>query len=251
VTVYDRHDRGGGLLIYGIPGFKLEKDVVERRTQRLDRRRREVQAELRCRQGRSRWRAARQARCVLIATGRLQGARSRCRAGRSNGVLKALDLSDRLQPQVGLGDDVPEFDERRAQRRRQARRRHRRRRHGDGLRAHGRAPGREIVTCLYRRDRANMPGSQREVPNAEEEGVVFEWLAAPKSSVRRGQEAGVAPAACARRAGRERAPIAGRRPGSEFDLPGDLMIAGARASILRTCRRVRIPAGGENHAGAR
>eukprot|EP01035_Chromulina_nebulosa_P028835 gene28835-38125_t len=35
VTVYDRHDRAGGLLIYGIPGFKLEKDVVERRTQRL------------------------------------------------------------------------------------------------------------------------------------------------------------------------------------------------------------------------
>jgi glutamate synthase (NADPH/NADH) small chain len=35
VTVYDRHDRAGGLLIYGIPGFKLEKDVVERRTGRL------------------------------------------------------------------------------------------------------------------------------------------------------------------------------------------------------------------------
>src|SRR3990167_6348182 len=35
VTVYDRHDRPGGLLIYGIPGFKLEKDVVERRTKRL------------------------------------------------------------------------------------------------------------------------------------------------------------------------------------------------------------------------
>src|SRR6185295_11405413 len=35
VTVYDRHDRAGGLLIYGIPGFKLEKEVVERRTRRL------------------------------------------------------------------------------------------------------------------------------------------------------------------------------------------------------------------------
>ena len=31
VTVYDRHDRAGGLLIYGIPGFKLDKEVVERR----------------------------------------------------------------------------------------------------------------------------------------------------------------------------------------------------------------------------
>ena len=41
--------------------------------------------------------------------------------------------------------------------------------------------GATSVTCLYRRDRANMPGSAtREVANAEEEGVVFEWLAAPK-----------------------------------------------------------------------
>jgi glutamate synthase (NADPH/NADH) small chain len=35
VTVYDRYDRAGGLLTYGIPGFKLEKDVVMRRVQRL------------------------------------------------------------------------------------------------------------------------------------------------------------------------------------------------------------------------
>ncbi len=39
--------------------------------------------------------------------------------------------------------------------------------------------GAESVKCLYRRDRANMPGSQREVQNAEEEGVEFVWLAAP------------------------------------------------------------------------
>ena len=37
------------------------------------------------------------------------------------------------------------------------------------------------VTCLYRRDRANMPGSQREVANAEEEGVEFAWLTTPKA----------------------------------------------------------------------
>ncbi|MDG2406152.1 MAG: FAD-dependent oxidoreductase, partial [Paracoccaceae bacterium] len=43
--------------------------------------------------------------------------------------------------------------------------------------------GASSVKCLYRRDRANMPGSQREVQNAEEEGVVFEWLAAPKGFV--------------------------------------------------------------------
>ena len=40
--------------------------------------------------------------------------------------------------------------------------------------------GAKSVKCMYRRDRANMPGSQREVNNAEEEGVVFEWLTTPQ-----------------------------------------------------------------------
>ena len=39
------------------------------------------------------------------------------------------------------------------------------------------------VKCLYRRDKANMPGSQREVQNAEEEGVDFVWLTAPRGFV--------------------------------------------------------------------
>src|SRR5690606_37445708 len=43
--------------------------------------------------------------------------------------------------------------------------------------------GAKKVTCLYRRDRANMPGSMREVKNAEEEGVEFMWLSAPKAFV--------------------------------------------------------------------
>ena len=36
VTIYDRYDRSGGLLIYGIPNFKLEKHVVTRRTELLE-----------------------------------------------------------------------------------------------------------------------------------------------------------------------------------------------------------------------
>src|SRR6476661_7866537 len=40
--------------------------------------------------------------------------------------------------------------------------------------------GARSVKCLYRRDRANMPGSQREVKHAEEEGVEFVWLSAPQ-----------------------------------------------------------------------
>ena len=39
--------------------------------------------------------------------------------------------------------------------------------------------GATSVKCLYRRDKSNMPGSQREVQNAEEEGVEFIWLSSP------------------------------------------------------------------------
>jgi len=41
--------------------------------------------------------------------------------------------------------------------------------------------GARSVKCLYRRDKANMPGSMREVKNAEEEGVEFVWLSAPEA----------------------------------------------------------------------
>ena len=41
--------------------------------------------------------------------------------------------------------------------------------------------GARSVKCLYRRDRQNMPGSQREVAHAEEEGVEFVWLSAPEA----------------------------------------------------------------------
>jgi glutamate synthase (NADPH/NADH) small chain len=41
--------------------------------------------------------------------------------------------------------------------------------------------GAKSVKCLYRRDRENMPGSQREVANAVEEGVEFLWQSAPEA----------------------------------------------------------------------
>ena len=40
-----------------------------------------------------------------------------------------------------------------------------------------------LLKCLYRRDKKNMPGSAREVRNAEEEGVQFVWLSSPKKFV--------------------------------------------------------------------
>ena len=178
VTVYDRHDRMGGLLLYGIPGFKLEKSVVERRTQLL------AQAGIRLRTGVAvgetlpfaELRAGHDA--VLIATGVYKGRELGIKGDRLTGVHAALDYLI-AQNKVGLGDAVPAFE--------------------DGtLDARGKdvvvigggdtamdcvrtavRQGAKSVKCLYRRDRANMPGSQREVAHAEEEGVEFVWMAAP------------------------------------------------------------------------
>ncbi|MBN9320097.1 MAG: NAD(P)-dependent oxidoreductase [Caulobacterales bacterium] len=177
VTVYDRHDRPGGLLIYGIPGFKLEKDVVERRTQRLADG--GVVFKLGFEVGKDASLADLRAEhdAVLIAVG-VYAARELTTPGAgSTGVAAALDYliaSNRRS----LGDEVD----------------------APHLEAAGKdvvvvgggdtamdcvrtavRQGAKSVTCLYRRDKANMPGSMREVANAEEEGVVFEWLAAPRA----------------------------------------------------------------------
>ena len=86
--------------------------------------------------------------------------------------------------------------------------------------------GAKSVTCLYRRDRANMPGSMREVSNAEEEGVVFEWLAAPRAVL--GDAAGVTGVRAVRmRLGPPDS--TGRQApeeveGADFDLPAQLVI---------------------------
>jgi glutamate synthase (NADPH) small chain len=179
VTVYDRYDRAGGLLTYGIPGFKLEKDVVMRRNEQL--RDGGVNYVLNCTVGQDlTFDAIRgQHDAVLIATGVYKTREIEAPGVGAQGIVKALDFLT-ASNRKSFGDDVPEFD--------------------DGtLDAAGKRvvvigggdtamdcvrtairQGALSVKCLYRRDRANMPGSQREVQNAEEEGVEFVWLAAPK-----------------------------------------------------------------------
>ncbi|MTH36598.1 NAD(P)-binding protein [Paracoccus limosus] len=178
VTVYDRHDRAGGLLIYGIPGFKLEKDVVERRTQQL--RDGGVEFVLDCNVGEDISFDAIRGKhdAVLIATGVYKTRDLDIDNAEAKGVVRALDYLT-ASNRVDLGDEIPDYE--------------------DGeLNAKGKRvvvigggdtamdcvrtairQGAQSVKCLYRRDRANMPGSQREVQNAEEEGVEFVWLSAP------------------------------------------------------------------------
>ncbi|MEP1961451.1 NAD(P)-dependent oxidoreductase [Tateyamaria sp.] len=179
VTVYDRYDRAGGLLTYGIPGFKLEKDVVMRRNDQLAQG--GVNFKLNCDVGGdisfADIRAAHDA--VIIATGVYKSRDVSMPNGEAAGVEKAIDFLT-ASNRKSFGDAVEEFDNGRY--------------NAEGKRVvvigggdtamdcvrTSIRQGATSVKCLYRRDRANMPGSQREVQNAEEEGVVFEWLSAPK-----------------------------------------------------------------------
>jgi len=224
VHVYDRHDRAGGLLVYGIPGFKLEKEIVTRRVERLaasgihfhlgfDIGRHATLAELRERHD-----------ALLVATGVYKARAIKAPGVGTPGIVKALDYLI-ASNRKGFGDAVADFE-------------------SGLLNAEGKhvvvvgggdtamdcvrtavRQGAKSVKCLYRRDRANMPGSQREVANAEEEGVEFVWLSAPEAFD--GGEGIKAVHAAKMRLG---APDAsGRRapepdPGSEFRLEADLVI---------------------------
>ena len=179
-----RHDRGGGLLIYGIPDFKLEKEIVERRIR--------APRSLWHRGSSSTRESARTSRSpnlraehdtVLIATGVYAAKDLKCPGSGAEGVLAALDYLT-ASNRKGLGDTVDAFD-------------------SGELNAEGKhvvvigggdtamdcvrtavRQGAKSVTCLYRRDRANMPGSQREVQNAEEEGVDVRMARQPRSHPR-------------------------------------------------------------------
>ncbi|MGQ3101706.1 MAG: NAD(P)-dependent oxidoreductase [Sphingopyxis solisilvae] len=224
VHVYDRHDRAGGLLTYGIPGFKLEKDVVMRRIDRLAaggihfHLGFEVGADATLDQLRQKHDA------ILIATGVYKAREIHVPGNEADGVIAALDYLV-ASNRKGFGDAVPAFDDGRLD----AAGKHVVVIGGgdtamDCVRTAVRQ-GAKSVKCLYRRDRDNMPGSQREVSNAEEEGVEFVWLSAPESFTADKQVKQVAVAGM-----RLGAPDAsGRRspevdPGRKFDLPADMVI---------------------------
>ena len=179
VTVYDRYDRAGGLLTYGIPGFKLEKPVVMQRIDQLQQG--GVEMVLNCQVGTDlSFDAIRgQHDAVLIATGVYKARDIAAPGVGAEGIVAALDFLT-ASNRKSFGDDVEAFDT-------------------GALNAAGKRvvvigggdtamdcvrtairQGATSVKCLYRRDKANMPGSMREVQNAEEEGVEFVWLSAPK-----------------------------------------------------------------------
>ena len=182
ITVYDRYDRPGGLLIYGIPNFKLEKFVVERRTKLLKdsgikfKQNFEVGKDATLEQLKEKHDA------VLIATGVYKPRNVDIEGNNLANIFPAMEFLT-ASNKKGLGDKVKLFD--------------------DGtLNAENKKvvvvgggdtamdcvrtavrQNAKSVKCLYRRDRENMPGSAREVGNAIEEGVEFLWLSSPKKFI--------------------------------------------------------------------
>ena len=182
VTIYDRYDRPGGLLIYGIPNFKLEKHVVERRTNLLKDTGIKFVQNFEVGKDKSLYDLKEKHDAILIATGVYKAREIDIPGHNLQNIFPAMDFLT-ASNRKGLGDKVKLFD--------------------DGtLNAEGKnvvvigggdtamdcvrtsvRQKAKSVKCLYRRDRENMPGSAREVGNAIEEGVEFVWLTSPKSFI--------------------------------------------------------------------
>ena len=178
ITVYDRYDRTGGLLIYGIPNFKLEKFVVQRRTELLKKsgikfiQNFEVGRDSTLNELREKHDA------ILIATGVYKAREIEINGNDLDNIFPAMEFLT-ASNRKGLGDKVDLFE-------------------NGKLNADGKnivvigggdtamdcvrtavRQNAKSVKCLYRRDKINMPGSAREVANAQEEGVEFIWLSSP------------------------------------------------------------------------
>ena len=179
VTIYDRYDRPGGLLIYGIPNFKLEKFVVKRRTKLLKDSGIKFVQNFEVGKDKSLYELKKDHDAILIATGVYKAREIDIPGQNLKNIFPAMEFLT-ASNRKGLGDKVKLFD--------------------DGTLN---AEGKDVVVigggdtamdcvrtsvrqkansvkCLYRRDRENMPGSAREVGNAIEEGVEFIWLTSPK-----------------------------------------------------------------------
>jgi glutamate synthase (NADPH) small chain len=182
VTIYDRYDRPGGLLIYGIPNFKLEKFIVERRTKLLKESGIKFIQNFEVGKNKTLYELKEEHDAILLATGVYKAREINIPGHNLQNIFPAMEFLT-ASNRKGLGDKVKLFDE-------------------GILNAEGKnvvvigggdtamdcvrtsiRQKAQSVKCLYRRDRENMPGSSREVGNAIEEGVEFIWLTNPKSFI--------------------------------------------------------------------
>ena len=182
ITIYDRYDRAGGLLIYGIPNFKLEKEVVERRIKLLKDGGINFKLNFEVGKDATLDELKKEHDAILIATGVYKPREIDIKGSDLGNIFPAMEFLT-TSNKKGLGDKVENFE------------------NGtlnakdknvvvigggdtamDCVRTAVRQKAKS-VKCLYRRDKENMPGSAREVANAEEEGVEFVWLSSPKEFI--------------------------------------------------------------------
>ncbi len=224
ITVYDRYDRPGGLLIYGIPNFKLEKFVVERRTKLLKESGIKFIQNFEVGRDRTLFELKEKHDAILIATGVYKAREIDIPGKNLQNIFPAMDFLT-ASNRKGLGDKVKLFD-------------------NGILNAEGKnvvvigggdtamdcvrtsvRQKAKSVKCLYRRDKENMPGSAREVGNAIEEGVEFIWLTSPKRFIGDAQvnavEVNKMKLGQPDDSGRRKPEI---EKGSEYKIPADLVI---------------------------
>lgn len=178
VKMYERSDRAGGLLTYGIPNFKLDKKIVERRIKLLEDAGLELVLNCEVGQDITFEEIASSHDAIFIGVGATKAKRAGLKGEHASNVYDAMDYLTAIQKKrfktsydkkfdfkdlnvvvIGGGDTAM-----------------------DCLRT-AKREGAKSVTCLYRRDEKNMPGSKKEYKNAMEEGVDFTFLAAPKEIV--------------------------------------------------------------------
>ena len=182
ITIYDRYDRPGGLLIYGIPNFKLEKFVVERRTNLLKDSGICFEQNIEIGKNKSFKEIKERHDAILIATGVYKPRKVNISGDSLQNIFPAMEFLT-ASNRKGLGDKVDDFDNGKLNAQNKnivvigggdtAM---------DCVRTAIRQDAKS-VKCLYRRDKENMPGSLREVNNAEEEGIEFMWLSNPKKFI--------------------------------------------------------------------
>ena len=180
VDVFEKNDRAGGLMIYGIPNFKLDKKIVERRTEWLLESGVKFNLNMEVGKNVSFQDLEKDYDAILIATGVYKARKLDIDTSSVDNSIPALDFLIESN-RTGLGDSPSNNKFLTAKNKNVVV-------IGGGdtamdcVRTAIRQQAKE-VTCLYRRNKENMPGSAREVLNAEQEGIKFNWLSVPSKII--------------------------------------------------------------------
>ncbi len=179
-VVFDRHPEIGGLLTFGIPAFKLEKKVMELRRKIFTGMGIEFRLGVEIGCDLSFTDLLDEYDAIFVGTGTYTSMRAELANENAPGVYAALDyLIGNADRKLALQRDRYPYVDMAGKRVVVL---------GGGdtamdcVRTAVRQGARDVV-CVYRRDRANMPGSAREVQNAEDEGVRFLWNLQPLALV--------------------------------------------------------------------